>query len=193
MRPAKLSKAQLLSHCAVVFKQHGYHGSSMQMLAAACGLSKGAFYYHYTNKEDLLRDLLDQVHRQLKASIFPLATQPNLSLSQRFEQMHQAAIALFTHGESGCLMAIISIDALYTMPTVLPTIQLFFQDWQHCMLQLYSERYPQRQATALAKQSIADYEGAILMYRLTQDLDYIELLKQRILSQLTALPQLSTP
>lgn len=192
MRPVKLSKAQLLSHCAVVFKQHGYHGSSMQMLADACGLSKGAFYYHYSNKEDLLRDLLDQVHSQLKSNLFSIVTQSELSLKQRFEQMHQAAITLFTHGETGCLMAIISIEALYTLPAVLPTIQLFFQDWQHCMQQLYIERYPAAQAMALAKQSVADYEGAILMYRLTQDIDYIELLKQRILSQLTAVPQLST-
>lgn len=38
MRPQKLSTEQMLNSCALQFKAHGYAGTSMDMLAKACGL-----------------------------------------------------------------------------------------------------------------------------------------------------------
>ncbi len=50
MRPQKLTTEHMLNTCALQFKTHGYAGTSMEMLAQACGLTKAAFYYHFPNK-----------------------------------------------------------------------------------------------------------------------------------------------
>lgn len=50
--------------------------------------------------------------------------------------------------------------------------------------QLFKIQLTENEAKILAKQSLADYEGAILMYRLNDDLFYLDQVKQRILKQL---------
>ena len=183
MRPMKLSREQVISTCAIQFKKHGYHGTSMQMLAQACGLTKGAFYHHYSNKEQLVVDILKEVNQHLQTHVFKIATQNQLAVIDRFEAMHRIAIDFFITGEAGCLMAIISIEAMHSLPQAKPIIEQFFLNWQSAMQTLYAECYPGAQAFDLAKQSVADYEGAILMFRITQDQFYINHLKQRIVNQ----------
>lgn len=50
--------------------------------------------------------------------------------------------------------------------------------------QLFKTHLDENDAKILAKQSLADYEGAILMDRLNDDLFYLDQVKQRILKQL---------
>ena len=184
MRPSKLTKEQMLTNCALEFKKHGYHGTSMQMLADVCGLTKGAFYYYYPNKESLLEDILLETNEYLQKNLFSIAGITSLSVIERFEKMHQIATHFFCSTEKGCLMGIISIEALYSLPNILPIIQQFFLDWQRAFTILYSSKYQESEAIILAKQTVADYEGAILMFRVTNDESYINLLKNRIELQL---------
>lgn len=180
MRPQKISQAQLLQHCAQTFKRYGYAGTSMQMLADACGLSKGAFYYYYSNKEALLNDILADVYQFFTAQILPIATNAALDVLERFALMHKYTLPYFSQGNIGCLMAIISLEADERLLETRQIIQSFFQCWQQAMYYLFVEKYIEERARILAKQSIADYEGAILMYRFSQDSFYIEQVKLRV-------------
>ncbi|MEE1720973.1 TetR/AcrR family transcriptional regulator, partial [Pseudomonas aeruginosa] len=49
MRPAKISRDELMIRCSKVFRRYGYHGTTMDTLAAACELTKASFYHHYPN------------------------------------------------------------------------------------------------------------------------------------------------
>lgn len=225
MRPNKLTQEQLLTRCMTVFKAHGYHGTSMQMLADACGLTKGAFYYHYSDKQQLVIDLLTYLHTHLAQHIFqPLAhaselnnhsnnrlnhhsdsrsennvSNNNVSNSNalcnrpasddalnRYLATHQQAVSFFSQGGMGCLMSILALDARHDMPEITHIAQQFFTHWQDAMTALYSSAgYSTTQASTLAKQAVADYEGAILLSALMQDHSYLTLVKQRISSQLS--------
>ena len=46
---------QLLEAATHLFKEKGYHSTSMQELAEALGLQKGSLYYYIESKEELLR------------------------------------------------------------------------------------------------------------------------------------------
>ena len=73
MRPQKLTPEQMLNTCALQFKAHGYAGTSMEMLAKACGLSKASFYYYYPNKQALLMQILAHTHLYINQEhILPL-------------------------------------------------------------------------------------------------------------------------
>jgi len=186
MRPQKLAKEDLLKHCALQFKTYGYAGTSMDMLAKACGLTKASFYYYYPNKEALLLEVLNSTHQYLIHSLFENTTKPDLSAIERFELMHKRAIQFFTQGVNGCLIGVISMEAAYGSPEILAKIRLIFQDWQLAIQSIFSKCMIEDQAEVLAKQSIADYEGAILMYRVTHDEFYINQVKQRILGFLSS-------
>jgi AcrR family transcriptional regulator len=48
----------ILSQSAALFAQHGFTGTSITMIAEACGVSKALMYHYYNSKDDVLFDLL---------------------------------------------------------------------------------------------------------------------------------------
>jgi AcrR family transcriptional regulator len=50
---------ELLEMATRLFKEKGYHNTSMQDLADALGLQKGSLYYYIDSKQELLRRLLE--------------------------------------------------------------------------------------------------------------------------------------
>lgn len=68
-----------------VFLERGYDATSMEQLAAAAGVTKSAFYYHVSGKEELLRRGLD---RALTA-LFAILDEP--------ASAHGAAVDRLTH------------------------------------------------------------------------------------------------
>ncbi|WP_353167144.1 TetR/AcrR family transcriptional regulator [Acinetobacter sp.] len=184
MRPQKLSPEQILNICALQFKAHGYAGTSMDMLAQACGLSKAAFYYYYPNKEALLMQVLEQTHQFLNHSLFKLEDFNVIDASTQFQAIHEKAVLFFSYEIKGCLIGILSLEANDISKAVLQKIRTIFQDWQHVLYQLFKQKLNEPDALNAAKISVADYEGAILMYRLNQDIFYLDQVKKRILQQL---------
>lgn len=57
------SLERILSAALDLFVSRGYDGTSVDQIAEAAGLTKGAIYFHFTSKGDVLEALLDQVER----------------------------------------------------------------------------------------------------------------------------------
>jgi TetR/AcrR family transcriptional regulator len=51
-------RRQLLHACADLFARQGYDRTSINDIAAACGVSKALVYHYYPNKEQLLVDII---------------------------------------------------------------------------------------------------------------------------------------
>ena len=118
MRPQKLSREQLLQYCMPVFKQHGYQGTSMAMLASACDLTKGAFYYEYQDKESLVADMLSYVQDLVDHKLLSLVHKAG-SAQSRYQRLHEQAVKFFSQGGMGCLVAVIGGEARYLSPSLL--------------------------------------------------------------------------
>jgi AcrR family transcriptional regulator len=59
------NRAKILSAARTVFAQRGYHGATIDEIAAESGLSNGAVYYNFASKEDLFFALLDEWRTEL--------------------------------------------------------------------------------------------------------------------------------
>lgn len=55
----------LLEAAFRVFAQRGYRASRLEEVAAEAGMTKGAIYYHFDSKEDLLRRAVKHRHRTI--------------------------------------------------------------------------------------------------------------------------------
>ena len=184
MRPQKLSKEQIQLHCMQTFKTHGYAGTSMDLLAKSCGLSKAAFYY-YSNKEALVLDILQVSQQYLNHKLFSILCDTHLEYFVRFEHLHQQSVSFFSAGVQGCLVGMLSLEIPHLSEQIHLKIQSIFQDWELALFHYFQQVMPIAQAEALAKISVADYEGAILMTRLKQDDFYLTHVAERILKQLS--------
>jgi AcrR family transcriptional regulator len=59
----------ILSRSAALFAQHGYTGTSITMIAEACGVSKALMYHYYSSKDAVLFDLLQDHLQNLVAVV----------------------------------------------------------------------------------------------------------------------------
>ncbi|MDF1499158.1 MAG: TetR/AcrR family transcriptional regulator [Anaerolineales bacterium] len=55
-----MQRAEIIQAAAQIFRQKGYHGTSMQDIADAVGLKKASLYHHVSGKQDILLSILDQ-------------------------------------------------------------------------------------------------------------------------------------
>lgn len=66
--PAPARREQILDVAVQVFARHGFHGTSMNDVAEAVGVTKPVLYQHFDSKQDLYLALLAEVgHRLLTA------------------------------------------------------------------------------------------------------------------------------
>jgi AcrR family transcriptional regulator len=66
----------ILSRSAALFAAHGYTGTSITMIAEACGVSKALMYHYYSSKDAVLFDLLSD-HLQHLVAVVETASQSN--------------------------------------------------------------------------------------------------------------------
>lgn len=55
-----MQRAEIIQAAAQIFRQKGYHGTSMQDIADAVALKKASLYHHVSGKQDILVSILDQ-------------------------------------------------------------------------------------------------------------------------------------
>jgi len=67
--PAPARREQLLAIGLEVFARQGFHGTSMNDVAEAAGVTKPVLYQHFASKRELYLALLDEVGRQLLDAI----------------------------------------------------------------------------------------------------------------------------
>jgi AcrR family transcriptional regulator len=64
----------ILSRSATLFAEHGFTGTSITMIAEACGVSKALMYHYYSSKDAVLFDLLED-HLQNLVAVVEAAAQ----------------------------------------------------------------------------------------------------------------------
>jgi TetR/AcrR family transcriptional regulator, cholesterol catabolism regulator len=57
-------REEIFDAAARIFHEKGYEATSIQDVADAVGILKGSLYYYITSKEDLLFQVIDEVHRE---------------------------------------------------------------------------------------------------------------------------------
>lgn len=72
---ATARREQILEVALVVFARSGFHGTSMNDVADAAGVTKPVLYQHFDSKRDLYAALLDEVGNRLLNSIAKAAAE----------------------------------------------------------------------------------------------------------------------
>ncbi len=184
MRPPKITREELLTRCAKTFRKYGFHGTTMDMLASACELTKATFYHHYSNKEELVKDVLSWTHERTGKALFGIADDESLDPESRLVQMGKKSKKFFQDDSIGCLMGVVAIDAAYTKTDLMTPIRAFLDDWAIALGKIFVAKFGQSEAQRLARQLVGEYEGAILMARIYNDPKRIDAVTDRALSLL---------
>ncbi len=85
-------KDEVLRVAAHLFKEHGYHGTSMRQLADALGLEKGSLYHHLSSKEDLVYEIMITGLTVATSRLNEIADNPFLTPTQQLRRVVRALV-----------------------------------------------------------------------------------------------------
>lgn len=178
--PIQKTDAQSIVKVALnLFLEKGYHKTSMNDLAKETGLLKGSLYHHFPSKEDLMKAVIQSLHDYYKREIFTIPT----LLIQPLHKVKALIVAseeVFFDQRGGNFMTNIALETLNVVPEFTVMIRRFFQDWLECIAAVYREVVEEEQAVILAKQTMSEIEGAVVMMELFDDPQYLKDAHKRI-------------
>ena len=115
LRDPDKTKTKILEVASSIFHQKGYNGTSLSDILAAAEVSKGALYHHFSNKQELLYAVFDEVYRHL----FLDRWQSVLSSDDPLENVAQVVLNMANEGSDeemccGCPIHNISAELAAT-------------------------------------------------------------------------------
>lgn len=178
--PLQKTDAQSIVKAALnVFLEKGYHKASMSDLAKETGLLKGSLYHHFSSKEELMKAVILSLHDYYRKEIFVI---PNLLIQplHKVKALIVASEEVFFDQRGGNFMTNIALETLNVVPEFTTLIRGFFEDWLECIAAVYREVVDAERAKLLAKQTMIEIEGAVVMMELFDDPSYLKDTHKRI-------------
>jgi AcrR family transcriptional regulator len=101
----------ILSRSAALFAAHGYTGTSITMIAEACGVSKALMYHYYSSKDAVLFDLLSD-HLQHLVAVVDAASQSSSDGKERLFAISAALLEAYRGADAEHQVQIASLKLL---------------------------------------------------------------------------------
>lgn len=86
VRPASPREEEILAAAARIFREKGYHGTSVRDIAESVGLLKGSLYHYIRSKEDLLARLFEGALEETVRELEEIAAR-DASATERLSEM----------------------------------------------------------------------------------------------------------
>lgn len=83
----EIIRTQMRGKGKKLFEKQGVKKTSVDDLAQAVGISKGAFYLFYESKEELFLDILEQLEQEIQASILEYSIKPKADTKKNVSDM----------------------------------------------------------------------------------------------------------
>lgn len=182
MTKHKMSSEKIILRALQLFKERGYHATSMADIGKACGLLKGSIYHHFTSKEVLALAVMEHVHSYFSDNVFCHAYSEKLAPESRLRRFIKASEVYFFGSKGGCLMGNLALETVDVLPQFGAIIQRYFDEWARALMHIFQEKFSTKKAQKMARQAVADAQGAIMMMRIYHTNDYVLQANKRLLN-----------
>lgn len=180
MAKKKVNREAIIREALQLFRDRGYHATSMADIGEACGLLKGSIYHYFSSKETLMKEVIVFLHDYYRHNAFRHATDPELGAREKLRMLTAFYQELFFGQDGGCLMANIAMETNGVVPAFNEPISAFFQEWIDAMEAIYREELPEDQAVALARETVEAVEGATMLMRVFNDRSHLQRALERL-------------
>lgn len=182
----KVDKRTIIKESLNVFRQKGYHNTTMADIAVACGLLKGSIYHYFASKEALMKEVIQYLHEWYKREVFAIAYEEHKSSEEKLDELAVISEQIFYQEQGGCLMANIGLETANTYPDFAVLIKGFFEEWIAALAYIFSAHYDKKEARFIAELSVGEIEGAVMLMQVYQDPGYLKRVHQHIKQRLVA-------
>ncbi len=174
------TKNFILQRVAPIFNKQGYAGTSLSDLTKATGLTKGAIYCNFKNKEDLA---IKAFKLNVKRTILPLSIEINkyhtsikklYALTNYYREYYD-----LTAKSGGCPILNVGSDANNINPVLFNVVKEISKKLENELLVIIKnglhnmELRPDTNAHTYAKNIYSMIEGSVFMAHIHQDKTYL--------------------
>jgi TetR/AcrR family transcriptional repressor of nem operon len=163
----KTTKEEILRKSWRLFHRHGYHDTSLRLIATATGIGKAGLLHHFGSKEKLMGAVIDFARAYYRKRVLAELT-TDRALPLRLRAFLDRHVELCQIDRRGCFFAntILETGADNRFADRLGT---FHTDWIAAVETALRSDFPAPEAAERAYRLFADYEGSVVIYKIHGD------------------------
>lgn len=104
--PARPREAELHAAATRLFRQRGFHATSMQDLGEALGMNRGSLYHYITAKDELLWAILTRALDRLEERVLPILATDARAVDRLTDAIHEHLRVAADHADELSLIQI---------------------------------------------------------------------------------------
>ena len=166
---ARTNTAQkIIAHATDLFREKGYHATSMNDIANGIGLKKASLYNHFSSKEMIARKVVDAVCLEFENTIFNIGYKEEIAASDRLREVLDSLYRYF-QDKNACILASLSMGELGDKSLPSEEVRQFKQQWIDVFTHILQARYSLDVATKMAVDIVLRIQGSLILNRLNDD------------------------
>lgn len=187
------SRGELVRTMARLLRDQGYTATGLAQVLAESGVSNGSLYHHFPGgKEDLAEAALEASGQAVAFALGEaLENSPNVGVGvARFLDM--AAQLLLENPCAGCPIAPTALESPIIGIRLQAAAARSFHQWEELLkIHLRNDKWPEDAVGGASSVALTLIEGALLLTRVTGELDHLDYAKSVALTVLTKPPRRS--
>lgn len=169
------TREKILEAARELFNAKGFNTTTISDLVEATGMQKGSLYFHFSGKDGIARQVLNDATDEFMAFLDKALGDKNSGAA--IDNFFRAALDkhLATGFVGGCIFGNTALEMSDSNPEFARAIESVFDEWINKISSTIEDAQAQGQirtdieGEALAKYIIATIEGGIMMSRLKKD------------------------
>ncbi|WP_224544685.1 TetR/AcrR family transcriptional regulator [Mesorhizobium sp. CA16] len=166
------TRTRMIEATALLIRQRGYHGTSLNDILSASAAPRGSLYFHFPGGKDQL------VIEVTRASVADVTERLGAALLEESDpavavhHIYQSVARMLEENEFslGCPVAPVVLDAPNDVPDLVEICRSAFEQWIGLLRQAFMRAgVPERRAQALALLVESSLEGLMVIARATRD------------------------
>lgn len=171
------SRNKLIKCAAKLFLKNGYNATGINDVLTLAGLPKGSFYFHFSSKKDLAVNVSIYFEKNIEKWISETAEGKVWEdfITDLLEQMIKSAE---NNKHFGCPFAVLGLEAAFSQPDM---AEYYFKSMKK-VIDIFTRVFefsgvPSEKAHIIANRAFAMYEGYLVYYRISKDINILKIMK----------------
>lgn len=170
------AKERLIACAAKLFLQNGYNATGINDILASASMTKGSFYFYFSSKKELAVKVFEYYQEKLKNWLLEMAAGKTWEefitafIGEKIEAAHKGEYY-------GCPIAVLGGEIAFQEPDIAEKYAESMRGLTRIFAKvLCNSGVAQEMASVLAKRAFILYEGYLLYYRISKDINELNAL-----------------
>ncbi len=168
------SKEHLIKSAARLFLQKGYNATGINEIITSAGLTKGSFYFYFSSKKELALEVAEYYNR---LKLEELAKAAEGGTWEAFVDSMIGDVIKWAKQKKnfGCPIAVLGMEIAFLEPDIADRYYTSLKQISDTFAEvLRKSGFSEDDADRLADRACALYEGYLMFYRVSRDINQLE-------------------